>query len=113
MMRVAPDEYLRLPLRAHELLRAIPLYDVSIVDLPGGGEGRTIADIRALDRRARPSAIATVLYGTRRFFGRVFGWDGQMQIEDSMVSRLSEDDRKKSEVAPGTRDGAFITLYQH
>ena len=29
----------------------VPLYDVSSVDLPGGGSGRTIADIRTLDPR--------------------------------------------------------------
>src|SRR4029077_8428247 len=37
------------PLRGHELLRDVPLYDVSSVDLPGGGSGRTVADIRALE----------------------------------------------------------------
>jgi hypothetical protein len=45
------------------------------VDLPGGGEGRSVADIRALDSAAAPSRIANVLYGLRRFLGRVFGWD--------------------------------------
>ena len=37
-MWVPPAEYLRLDLRAHALLRDVPLYDVSVVDLPGGGE---------------------------------------------------------------------------
>ena len=36
-MRASPAEYLRLDLRAHDLLRDVPLYDVSIVDFPGGG----------------------------------------------------------------------------
>ena len=48
-MRVPPAEYLGLKLRVHELLRDVPLYDVSVVDLPGGGAGRTVADIRTLD----------------------------------------------------------------
>jgi len=30
-MRASPAEYLRLDLRAHDLLRDVPLYDVSIV----------------------------------------------------------------------------------
>lgn len=47
-VRVSTEEYLRLPLRAHELLRDVPVYDVSLVDLPGGGAGRSLADIRAL-----------------------------------------------------------------
>ena len=112
-MRVPPAEYLSLRLRAHELLRDVPPYDVSVVDLPGGGSGRSVADIRALDASAAPSRIANLLYGVRRFLGRVFGWDrGQMRPEDSFLPRLSERDRRDSEIAPGTPVGAFLLLYQ-
>jgi hypothetical protein len=112
-MRVPPDEYLSLKLRAHELLRDVPLYDVSAVDLPGGGSGRSVGDIRALEASAAPSRIARLLYGVRRFLGRVFGWDrGQMRPEDSLLPRLSDRDRRDSEIAPGTPVGAFLLLYQ-
>lgn len=111
-MRVAPDAYLRLPLRAHELLRDVPLYDVSIIDLPGGGEGRTIADIRALDRAAPPSRVSSILYGTRRLMGRLFRWDREMKLEETYLSRLTDRDRLESVVAPGTRNGAFVILYE-
>jgi hypothetical protein len=112
-MRVPPAEYLSLRLRAHELLRDVPLYDVSVVDLPGGGCGRSIADVRALDASAAPSRVARLLYGVRRFLGRVFGWDrAQMRPEDSFLPRLSERDRRDSEIAPGTQVGAFLLLYQ-
>jgi hypothetical protein len=112
-MGASPAEYLALPLRAHDLLRGVPLYDVSIVDLPGGGAGRTIADIRAIDSSAAPSTVAHVLYAVRCALGRVFGWDRvQMRPEDSLVSRLSERDRADSQVVPGTRQGSFRALYQ-
>lgn len=112
-MRVSPAEYLALPLRAHDLLRGVPLYDVSIVDLPGGGPDRTIADVRAIEASAPPSRIAQALYGTRRVLGRVFGWDRVlMSPEDSLVSRLSAPDRERSEIAPGTPQGSFRVLYQ-
>jgi hypothetical protein len=112
-MRVPPAEYLKLRLRAQELLRDVPIYDVSAVDLPGGGPGRSVADIRALDATAAPSAIAKALYGTRLFLGRVFGWDRHpMRPEESLLPRLSERDRSDSETAPGTRVGAFLLLYQ-
>jgi uncharacterized protein DUF2867 len=112
-MRVSPAEYLSLKLRAHELLRGVPLYDVTVVDLPGGGAGRTVADIRALDSTAAPSYIAKLFYRTRRFLGRVFGWDrAPMGPEDSLLSKLSERDRRDSEMTPGTPDGAFLILYQ-
>src|SRR5438132_543142 len=64
-MRASAAEYRSLPLRAHELLRDVPLYDVSSVDLPGGGSGRTVADIRALEAETAPSHIATLLYVRR------------------------------------------------
>src|SRR5436853_7871351 len=72
-MRASAAEYRSLPLRGHDLLRDVPLYDVSSVDLPGGGSGRTVADIRALEAETAPSHIATLLYGLRYFLGRVFG----------------------------------------
>ncbi len=113
-MRVSPTEYLGLKLRAHELLRDVLLYDVSMVDLPGGGADRSLADIRALGRVAPPSRIAGTLYSARRLLGRVFGWDRvPMRLEDSpLLRRLSEHDRRESEIAPGTADGPFLVLYQ-
>jgi hypothetical protein len=68
-MRASPAEYLRLDLRAHDLLREVPLYDVSIVDLPAGGAGRSGADIRALESAAAPSRVANTIYGLRHFLG--------------------------------------------
>jgi hypothetical protein len=112
-MRASPAGYLALPLRAHDLLRGVPLHDVSVVDLPGGGPGRTIADIRAIEASAPPSRIAQTLFGVRCVLGRMFGWDGDsMAAEDSLLPRLSERDRAKSEVIPGTYQGSFRVLYQ-
>ena len=112
-MRVSPAEYLSLPLRAHELLRDVPLYDVSVVDLPGGGAGRTVANVRALEKAAGPGLVARVLFGVRCLLGRMFGWDRDpMRPEHSLASRLSERDRRESDVAPGTADGEFSALYR-
>src|SRR5215467_12042688 len=111
--RASPGEYLRLNLRVHDLLRDVPLYDVSVVDLPGGGAGPSVADIRALEVGAAPSRIAKALFGVRFFLGRVFGWDRTpMRPEDSLLSRLSERDRRDSEITPGTRVDGFLLLYQ-
>jgi hypothetical protein len=89
----SPAEYLSLQLRAHELLRDVRLHDVSVVDLPNGGDGRSLADVRALDSAAPPSRIATILFGVRRLMGRIFGWD-------------------RVPAAPGTSAGAFAVVYQ-
>jgi hypothetical protein len=112
-MRASPAEYLRLPLRAHDLLRDVPLHDVSTIDLPGGGAGRSVADVRTILSSAKASRVENALWGLRHFLGRAFGWDRvQMRREDSLVSRLSERDRRDSEITPGTADGPFHLLYQ-
>ena len=82
VVRASPAEYLSLKLRAHELLHDVPLHDVSVVDLPGGGDGRRVADIRALDSAAAPSRLANSLFGLRRFLGRVFGY-GTFDLESA------------------------------
>jgi Protein of unknown function (DUF2867) len=111
--RVSPAEYRGLRLRAHELLRDVPLYDVTVVDLPGGGAGRSVADIETLDSTAPPSRIARALYGVRHFLGRLFGWDqAPMTAEESLVNRLSEQERRESEVVPGTLDDGFRLVYR-
>jgi hypothetical protein len=112
-MRALTAEYLSLTLRAHELLEHIPLYDVSVVELPGGGCGRTLADVRAIDLAAAPSRVATFFFGLRYFLGRMFGWDGRrIRPEESLLPCLSERDRRNSEVAPGTAEGGFLVLYR-
>jgi hypothetical protein len=113
VIRVPPSEYLSLKLRAHEILRGVPLHDVTAVDLPGGGPGRHLADLRALDKTSPPSRVAGALLGFRFFLGRLFGWDRTpTRPEETFLSRLSDQDRRDSEVAPGTRAGPFILLYQ-
>jgi len=112
-VRASPAEYLALELRAHALLEHVPLYDVSVVELPGGGAGRSLADVRALDSGAPPSWIAGALYGLRHLLGRVFGWD-EVRIETkySLAGSLTERDRSESEVPAGTPDGQFNVLYR-
>ena len=112
-VRASPTEYLALELRAHDLLQHVPLYDVSVVDLPGGGAGRSIADVRALDSAAPPSRIASALFGLRHLLGRVFAWDDiRIDKNHSLAGLLSERDRNESDVPAGTPDGPFRVLYR-
>lgn len=112
-VRAAPEEYLCLELRAHQLLSDVPLYDVSVVDLPGGGDGRSLSDVLHLQAITRRSLVERALYGVRHALGRAFGWDdGGLLPQDSLVSRLSETDRRNSETPPGTPDGAFRIVYR-
>jgi hypothetical protein len=112
-MRVEPAEFLSLGLEAHALLRDVPLRDVSIVDLPGGGSGRTIADIRRLlnEARRRHPLHVRALGALRRFLGRIFAWDGQTAAP-SYASRLTDDQRARSISPSGSVDGPLRLVYE-
>ena len=115
-MRVTPEEYERIDLRAHSLLADVPLHDVWGVELPGGDPGRTIVNLRALlsveDITAANSAVK-FLFGLRAWLGRVFGWDREppRASRESFLQRLSPADREYSLVTPGTLEGPFRVLF--
>src|SRR5690349_17929404 len=114
-MRVSASEFQKLDLWAHSFLRDVPLHDAFAIDLPGGGEGRTISDIHAL-LSAQDALKANPLIGTlfrlRFFLGRVLGWEKNPQRWErhSYLHRLGADDRAQSLVPPGTPDGPFRML---
>jgi hypothetical protein len=115
-VRVTADEFERIELRAHSLLADVPLHDVWMVELSGGGPGRTLVDLRALlavENLADSNAAVRFLFGLRARLGRIFGWDREppQESRESFLQRLSAADRERSLVAPGTPEGAFRVLF--
>ncbi|MBM4072786.1 MAG: DUF2867 domain-containing protein [Planctomycetes bacterium] len=114
-MRVAQDEYQKLDLWAHSFLRDVPLHDVFVIDLPGGGTGRTVGDVHALlspEAALKANPLVAALFRIRFFVGRLFGWDDPEPFaKHSYVHRLDAADRANSLVAPGTQDGPFLLLH--
>ena len=112
-MRIPPAEFLALDLEAHALLKDVPLRDVSVVDLPDGGDARTIADVRRLleAARCRPPFFVRGLVRLRRVLGRVFHWDGAPP-EPGYASRVSEDQRRRSLSPVGSASGPLRLLYE-
>ena len=112
-MRIPPAEFLALDLEAHALLRDVPLRDVSVIDLPDGGDERTIADVRRLleASRRRPPFFVHALVRLRQLLGRVFHWDGE-QPEPGYASRVSEDQRRRSLSPVGSASGPLRLLYE-
>ncbi len=112
----ATDEFRALALRCHTLLSDVPLHDVWAIDLAGGGAGRTIGDVETLsspgDLGPRSLAVRT-LFLIRFAVGRALGWDTprRKHLDDSSLARLTDDDRRRSRVPPGTRRGIFRVLY--
>jgi hypothetical protein len=114
--RVPPAEFRALPLEAHALLANVPLHDVTAVDLPGGGPGRTLTDVRALSPMGglmRANPVTRALFGLRLWLGRVFGWDRAEhdRAGTSYLPRVSDALRARSAVAPGTMEMGFRLLY--
>lgn len=114
-MRVTPEEFERVDLRAHSLLAEVPLHDVWAVDLEGG-PGRSIVDLRALlstQKLTAANRAVRFLFGLRTRLGRAFGWDRKppRASEESFLHRLSAADREGSLVAPGTLEGPFRVLF--
>jgi hypothetical protein len=114
------EEYQRLTLRAHSLLRDVPVHDVWRVALPGGGPSRTMKDVRfafeAARRAERLSLPVRALFGLRWSIGRLLRWDrpsAQPADAWSFRARLTDIDRQQSIVEPGTLDGPFTLLYVH
>ena len=115
-MRADPSEFSKIDLRCHSLLFDVPLHDVWVVPLTGGGPNRTMRDVYAISPFARvPSTNVLVrgLFALRRVLGRRFRWDEQRHDPpvESYIERLTDADRARSLVVPGTREGAFRTLY--
>lgn len=117
--RATVQEYRRLTLRAHSLLADVPVHDVWRVALPGGGPSRTMQDVRSVFEVARQSGRLSppvrALFGLRWLLGRLFRWDRPVADREvwSFQARLSETDRRRSMVEPGTLDGPFAVLYVH
>ncbi len=109
-----PSEYRSLDLRAHTILDGIPLHDVWQLDLPGGGNGRTVADIRTLSLGSQPGTLTRLLFRIRWFLGRLFGWDRESAGDKDLFQLcVTAEDRARSTVATGTKDGPFTVLYVH
>jgi hypothetical protein len=115
-VRATPEEYERINLRAHTLLADVPLHDLWRVELPGGGPGRTIVDIRALlsmESITAANGAVRLLFGLRAWLGQLFGWDREPPEapRESFLQRLSAADRESSLVAAGTPEGPFRVLF--
>ena len=115
-MRVDVGQFRRLPLEVHAILEDLPPRDVSAIDLPGGGPGRTLSDVRApitTGDLLSASPLTRALFALRLWIGRLFGWDQPWHDPPQMsyLSRVPPALQARSVVAPGTMEGGFRLLY--
>ena len=116
MPEITREEFERLPLRVHAFLAGVPLHDAWAVDLPRTRGGITLAEFlrRTGNLFQRPSAAVKALLSVRFFVGGVFGWDrvAPDSVAQSFARRLTNEDRARSLVPPGTPDGLFRIVYR-
>ena len=117
MPQISSTEFSALPLRVHTFLTGIPLHDVWAVDLPRLREKITLAEFQRLGQgrsAGRLPAPARALFRLRLFLGRVFRLEEPPTNADatSFASRLTDEDRARSSVEPGTADGLFRVVYR-
>jgi hypothetical protein len=114
--RLAPAEFQTKDLRVHSLLADVPLHDVWAFRLRGGTDGMTLSEAREVMSEASPydmNTIVVVLVGTRFLLGDLFGWDDEkyFDLDASYVNRLTEADRARTQVEPGSGSEMFRVLY--
>jgi hypothetical protein len=126
MPQISTQEFERLPLRVHTFLAGVPLHDVWSIDLPRWRAGVTLAEfLRAANNCtldmcgcSNSSALFTasplvrMLLNIRFFVGRIFSWDTEPTTIVTFATRLTDADRSRSVIAPGTPDGYFRIVYR-
>jgi hypothetical protein len=74
-----------------------------------------MSDVRGVSRAltSAPNPAVRSLFALRRALGQRFGWDREQHDwrVGSYVDRLTDEDRERTLIAPGTREGAFRIVY--
>jgi len=124
MPQISPTEFYALSLRAHTFLADVPLHDVWALDLPKHCDGVTLSEfLRPASQDGCDAAgvginrlptVARALFSLRFFLGRIFRLEAEPKdaFAVSLSSRLTPEDRGRSFVAPGTREGLFRFVYR-
>jgi hypothetical protein len=114
--RLSPAEFQAKDFRVTSYLADVPLHDVWVFHLRGGGEELTLVDAQEILASQSPFEANTAvafLAGFRMLLGAVLGWDDEEYFDTSAsyVNRLTEEDRSRTLEEPGTGEGMFRTVY--
>ncbi len=112
---IAHAPYLSMDLRAHTLLADVPLHDVWIAHLSGGGNGRTLLDVGESMSVGVTGSETVALAATIAAYGlmaRVLGLATEECFDtlSSVRQRLTEADRARSIDQPGAR--GFVYYFE-
>lgn len=112
-------EFQQRALRVHSFLDGIELHSLDRVELPGGRPGMSIQEIGEVvgftgEAEMEVGVLTQALFRLRAGIGRLLHWDEAPELIESVtyLSRLSQEDRARSQVTPGKAAGISRLLYQ-
>jgi hypothetical protein len=113
------EEFRQKTLRVHSFLPDVPLHSLDCLELPGGNAGMTLQEISEVvgfggEAQMEVGFLTGMLFRLRGFIGHMLHWDEAQELVQSVsyLSKLSEEDRARSRVAPGKVAGISRILYQ-
>ena len=116
MPQISGQDFKQLPLRVHDFLADVPLHDVWAIDLPHLRQRITLNEFLEASsaHHCRLSPGARALLRIRLLAGRLFSWDREPARTkwEAFATRLTDTDRSKSLVPPGTPEGLFRIVYR-
>ena len=110
-------EFAEIPLLAHRLLKGVPIHSLDLIELKGGRPGMTMLEVKEAagfnTGKIEAGPITTALFWLRGFIGRIFRWDNDEELANSVsyIDRLTAEERERSKVRPGTPEGISRVLY--
>ena len=116
-MRLSSEVFRQKSLYAHTFLAEVPLHDVWVIHLKGGGPGRSLHGLQPLLRSQnieRVHPIVRGLFALRFALGKLFHWDDDTPdvAPTSYLHRLPAADRARSLAEPGTAGKGFRIIYE-
>lgn len=112
------EAFNRMPLKVHQFLKDVPMHSLDFIELRGGQKGMKMDELyRALGLNQAEDFkfgfITKTLFDLRGFIGKMLGWDDVPELirKHSWISRLSEEERKKSLIESGKVEGINTILY--
>lgn len=111
------NEFEQMTLFAHKFLAEVPIQSLYRLDLPGGRSGMTILDIKESvgfnTEQLEAGVVTKSLFWLRGLIGRILGWDEADDLAESVSfrPRLTAEQRARSLVEPGKKEGISRVLY--
>lgn len=111
------NRFEQMPLFAHRFLAGVPMTSLYRLNLPGGPNGMTMLDIKEAvgfnTQELEAGSITKFLFWLRGLIGRIFGWDDDKELAESVsfVPRLTAEERERSLIEPGKKEGISRVLY--